>query len=46
MINEKLDRHIEENRKEHEKFEMGLLEFRRDLNGHRNSTELYRGVAV
>jgi hypothetical protein len=46
MINEKLDRHIEENRKEHEKFEMGLLEFRRDLSGHRNSTELYRGVAV
>jgi len=43
MINEKLDRHIEENRKEHEKFEMGLLEFRRDLNEHRNSTELHRG---
>jgi uncharacterized protein YaaN involved in tellurite resistance len=43
MINEKLDRHIDENRKEHEKFEMGLLEFRRDLNEHRNNTELHRG---
>ena len=43
MINEKLDRHIEENRKEHEKFDMGLLEFRHDLNEHRNNTELHRG---
>jgi hypothetical protein len=43
MINEKLDRHIEENQKEHEKFEMGLLEFRKDLNEHPNSTELRRG---
>lgn len=42
MINEKLDRHIEENRREHEKFGMGLLEFRRDLNEHRNNTELHR----
>jgi hypothetical protein len=25
MINEKLDRHIEENRKGHEKFEIGLF---------------------
>jgi hypothetical protein len=40
MINEKLDRHIEENRKEHE-IEMGLSEFRKDLNEHRNSTELH-----
>lgn len=43
MINEKLDRHIEENRKEHEKFQMGLLEFRRDLNEYRYNTELHRG---
>ena len=43
MINEKLDRHIEENRREHEKFEMGLLEFRRDMNEHRNNTELHSG---
>lgn len=40
MISEKLDRHMEKNRKEHEKFEMGLLEFRRNINEHRNSTEL------
>jgi hypothetical protein len=43
MISEKLDRNIDENQKEHEKFEMGLLEFRRDLNEHRNNTELHRG---
>jgi hypothetical protein len=41
MINEKLDRHIEESRKGREKFEMGLLEFRRDMNEHRDSTELH-----
>ena len=43
MISEKLDRHIEKNRKEHEKFEMGLLEFRRNINEHRNNTELNSG---
>ncbi len=43
MINEKLDRHIEENQKEHEKFETGLLELRRDITEHRNNTELHRG---
>ena len=45
MISEKLDRHMEKNRKEHEKFEMGLLEFRRNINEHRNSAEL-NGVRV
>jgi len=43
MISEKLDRHMEKNRKEHEKFEMGLLEFRRNINEHRNNTELNSG---
>jgi hypothetical protein len=43
MISEKLDRHIDKNQKEHEKFEMGLLESRRDLNEHRNNTELIVG---
>lgn len=43
MINEKLDRHIKENRKEHEKFETGLLELKRDINEHRNNTELHHG---
>ena len=42
MINEKLDRHIKENRKEHEKFEAGLLELKRDINEHRNNTELHQ----
>jgi hypothetical protein len=43
MINEKLDRQIKENRKEHEKFETGLLELRRYINEHRNNTELHHG---
>ena len=43
MLNEKVDRHMEENRKEHERFEMGLLELKRDMNEHRNSTELHGG---
>lgn len=41
MINEKLDRHIEENRKDHERFEMQNLELRHGLNEHRESTELH-----
>jgi len=45
MIIEKLDRHIEESRKKREKFEMGLLEFQRDMNEHRDSTELHGGRA-
>jgi len=43
MLNEKVDRHMEENRKEHERFEMGLLELKRDMNEHRNNTELHGG---
>ncbi len=43
MINEKLDRHIKENHKEHEKFETGLFELRRDINEHRNNTDLHHG---
>jgi len=43
MLNEKVDRHMEENRKEHERFEMGLLELKRDINEHRNNTELHGG---
>jgi hypothetical protein len=41
MINEKLDRHIEENRKDHERFEIQILELGHDLNEHRESTELH-----
>jgi hypothetical protein len=43
MINEKMDRHIEETHKEHGRFETGLLELRRDINEHRNNTELHSG---
>lgn len=45
MLSEKVDRHMEENRKEHERFEMGLLELKRGMNEHRNNTEL-RGARV
>jgi len=41
MLSEKVDRHMEENRKEHERFEMGLLELKRGMNEHRNNTELH-----
>lgn len=43
MIHEKLDRNIQENQKEHGKFNMSLLELRRDMNEHRNNTELHHG---
>ncbi len=43
MINDKLDRHIEDSHKEHEKFEAALLELKRNINEHRNNTELHHG---
>jgi hypothetical protein len=57
MVKETLDRHIEENRKEHQEFKMAILnveanvsvlktdvsEIRRDLNDHRDNTELHAG---
>jgi archaellum component FlaC len=50
MVKETLDRHIEENRKEHQEFKMAILnveanvsEIRKDLNDHRDNTELHAG---
>jgi len=43
MIVAKLDRHIEKSLREQEKFEIGLLELRRNINEHRNNTELHGG---
>jgi hypothetical protein len=41
LISEKLDRQVEENKKEHEGIKSELLHLRRDLNEHRNNTELH-----
>ena len=41
MVGEKLDRHVEDNRKEFTEVKRELLELRRDLNEHRQSTELH-----
>ncbi len=57
MVKETLDRHTEENRKEHQEFKMAILnveanvsvlktdvsEIRKDLNDHRDNTELHAG---
>jgi hypothetical protein len=57
MVKETLDRHIEENRKDHQEFKMAILnveanvsvlktdvsEIRKDLNDHRDNTELHAG---
>lgn len=40
-LKERLDRDREENRKEHEDIRSELLLIRKDLNDHRNSTELH-----
>ena len=41
MVGEKLDRHVEENRNEFDEVKKKILELRRDLNDHRQSTELH-----
>ncbi len=43
MVKETLDRHKEENQKEHEDLKHEIILLRKDLNEHRNSTELYAG---
>ena len=57
MVKETLDRHMEENRQEHQEFKMAILnveanvsvlktdvsEIRKDLNDHRDNTELHAG---
>ena len=40
-INAKLDRHIDENKQEHEEIRSELMHLRKDLNEHRNNTELH-----
>ena len=39
-INAKFDRHIENNREEHEEIKSELMHLRKDLHDHRNNTEL------
>jgi hypothetical protein len=48
LLNEKLDRHIEDNQREHEEFRMAILRvgadvsvMRKDLNQHRDNTEVH-----
>jgi len=41
MVGEKLDRHAEENRNEFDEVKKEILELRRDLNDHRQNTELH-----
>jgi len=41
LLNEKLDRQIGENRAEHKEIKDEILLFRKDLNDHRNNTELH-----
>ena len=41
MVSEKLDRHAEENKTEFGEVKNELLDLRRDLNGHRQNTELH-----
>jgi len=50
MVKETLDRHVEENRKDHQEFKRAILGveadvsgIRKDLNDHRNNTELHVG---
>jgi len=40
-INAKIDRHIDENKQEHEEIRSELMHLRKDLNEHRNNTELH-----
>ena len=41
LLNEKLDRQIEENRAEHKELKDEVLLLRKDLNDHRNNTEIH-----
>jgi hypothetical protein len=41
LLNEKLDRQIGENRAEHKEIKDEILLVRKDLNDHRNNTELH-----
>ena len=41
MVGEKVDRHAEENRNEFDEVKKEILELHRDLNDHRQNTELH-----
>jgi hypothetical protein len=41
IVGEKLDRHAEENRNEFDEVKKEILELSRDLNDHRQNTELH-----
>jgi len=41
MVGEKIDRHAEENKNEFDEVKKEILELRRDLNDHRQNTELH-----
>ena len=44
MVRETLERHKEENQKEHEELKHEIILLRKDLNEHRNNTELHAGA--
>jgi hypothetical protein len=44
MVKDTLERHKDENRKEHEEIKNEILLLRKDLNDHRDNTELHAGA--
>ena len=44
MVKETLEHHKDENQKEHEELKHEIILLRKDLNDHRNNTEIHAGA--